>query len=50
MTPTGQSPTLATVEFTSATLPEVALIAMKPVASGVGSGVVPPAPCASCTR
>ena len=35
---------------TSATLPAVALIAMLPLASGVGSGVVPPAPAPSCTR
>jgi len=35
---------------TRATLPPVALIAIEPVASGVGSGVVPPAPWDSCTR
>ena len=32
--------------FTSATLPAVPLIAIVPVASGVGKEVVPPAPCA----
>ena len=34
----------------SATLPVVALIAIVPEASGVGSGVVPPVPGPSCTR
>ena len=38
------------VLFTSATLPAVAHMAMEPTASGVGSGVVPPAPAASWTR
>ena len=38
------------VFVTSATLPDVALIGIVPVASGEGSGVVPPAPAASCTR
>src|SRR5688572_11404903 len=36
--------------FTSATFPAVPLIAIVPVASGVGKGVVPPAPCACWTR
>jgi hypothetical protein len=37
----------AAVDFTSATLPEVAAIAIVPVASGVGSAVpfVPPEAC-----
>jgi hypothetical protein len=35
---------------TRATLPELADMKIVPVASGVGSGVVPPAPCASWTR
>src|SRR5947208_8755252 len=35
---------------TRATLPLPAAIAIEPVTSGVGSGVVPPAPAASCTR
>ena len=35
---------------TSTTLAAVADIAIVPVASGVGSGVVPPRPCASWTR
>src|SRR5262245_29885243 len=37
------------VLVTSATFPEVAAMAMLPIASGVGSGCVPPAPCDSCT-
>src|SRR5262245_65136142 len=37
------------VLVTSATLPEVADMAMLPMASGVGSGWVPPVPCDSCT-
>ena len=43
-------PLSAVVAFTSATLPVVALIAMAPVASGVGRPLVPPAPAASWTR
>ena len=35
---------------TSATFPAVALMEMVPTTSGVGSGVVPPAPWASWTR
>src|SRR4051794_2134027 len=46
----GHEPLSAVVAETSATLPAVALIAIVPVAFGVGSGVVPPAPCASWTR
>ena len=48
--PIGQAPVSAVVVFTSATLPAVALIAMLPVASGVGRFMVPPVPCASWTR
>ena len=48
--PVGQEPESADVEETSATLPLAPLIAIEPVASGVGSGVVPPAPAASWTR
>jgi len=47
---TGHPIVSAVVVERSATLPAVPLIAIVPVASGVGSGVVPPAPCASCTR
>ena len=43
----GQPPLSAVVFDTSATLPFVALIAMLPVASGVGRSCVPPAPAAS---
>jgi hypothetical protein len=46
----GQLPASAVATLTSATLPAVALIAIEPVASGAGSGVLPPAPCACCTR
>ena len=42
--PVGQAPVSAVVELTKATLPLVALMAIVPVASGVGSDVVPPAP------
>src|SRR5262245_25157449 len=45
--PEGQAPVSAVVVETSATLPAVADIAMAPIASGDGSGVVPPAPAAS---
>src|SRR6185369_12719479 len=45
----GHVPLSAVVALTSAILPAVALIAILPDASGVGSGVVPPAPCDSCT-
>jgi hypothetical protein len=48
--PSGQAVASASVARTSATFPAVALIGIVPVASGVGSGVVPPAPCACCTR
>jgi hypothetical protein len=43
----GQAPVSAVVDFTSATLPEVAAIAIVPVASGVGSAdpFVPPEAC-----
>ncbi len=40
-------PVNAVVLFTSATLPAVALIAVLPVALGVGKLVVPPVPVAS---
>ena len=43
-------PARSVAVFTSATLPAVALIAMLPVASGVGRFVVPPVPAASWTR
>ena len=43
----GHEPVSAVVLLTSATLPAVALIAIVPVASGVGSAVVPAAPAAS---
>jgi hypothetical protein len=43
-------PESAVVVRTSATFAAVPLMAMVPEASGVGSGVVPPAPCACCTR
>lgn len=48
--PSGQPPVRAAVVSTSATLPEVALMLMLPVASGVGRLAVPPVPAASCTR
>ena len=48
--PVGQPPVSAVVLATSATFPDVADIAIEPVASGVGRGVVPPAPAASWTR
>ena len=43
----GHEPESGVVVFTSATLPEVAAMAMVPVASGVGRGVpfVPPEAC-----
>ena len=40
----------ATLLLTRATLPAVALIALVPVALGVGRAVVPPVPAACCTR
>lgn len=40
----GQTPVSDVVVLTNATLPTVADMAMVPVASGVGSGVVPPDP------
>jgi hypothetical protein len=43
----GHEPESAVVLLTSATLPAVALMASVPVASGVGSAVVPAAPCDS---
>ncbi len=48
--PVGQPPVSAVVLATSATFPDVADIAIEPVASGAGRGVVPPAPAASWTR
>jgi hypothetical protein len=49
--PNGQPfPASAVVVLTSATLPAVAPRLIEPVASGVGKLVVPPDPCASCTR
>src|SRR3954452_3837472 len=46
----GQGPVCAVVTLASRTLPAVADMLIVPVASGVGSGVVPPAPAASWTR
>jgi hypothetical protein len=46
----GHAPVSAVVTLTSATLPAVALIAIEPVASAVGNGVVPPVPFDSWTR
>ncbi len=43
-------PASGTWAVTSATTPEVPDIGIEPVASGVGSAVVPPAPAASWTR
>ena len=43
LAPLGQAPDSAVVLLTSATFPDVAPMAKVPVASGVGSGVVPPA-------
>ncbi len=48
--PVGQPPVSAVVVLTRATLPAVALIAMVPMASGVGRLVVPPVPWASWIR
>src|SRR5689334_24181768 len=48
--PTGHPPDKATVLLTSATLPAVALMAIFPMALGVGRLVVPPAPCDSWIR
>src|SRR6266404_9150662 len=42
--PVGQAPVSATDETTRAILPPVAPMAIRPVASGVGRFVVPPAP------
>ena len=48
LTPNGQPlPVKAVVLFVKATLALVALMAVVPVASGAGKGVVPPAPAAS---
>lgn len=43
----GHEPVSAVVDFTSATLPAVAAMAMEPVASGVGRGApfAPPEAC-----
>ena len=49
-TTVGHAPDSAVVEDTSATLPAVAPMAIVPVASGVGSALVPPVPCACWTR
>src|ERR1051325_1151052 len=46
----GQAPVCAVVTFAKRTLPAVADMLIPPVASGVGSGVVPPAPAASWMR
>src|ERR1700744_2472190 len=46
----GHAPVSAVVTLTSATLPAVALIAIEPVWSGVGGGVVPPVPFDSAMR
>ncbi len=43
----GQTPVNCVVLFTSATLVEVELTGMVPIASGVGKSSVPPAPCDS---
>ena len=50
LAPVGHAPLRAVVEFTSATLPAVAPIAIDPLASGVGRFTVPPVPAASWTR
>jgi hypothetical protein len=50
VSPAGQPPDSGVVESTSASLPLVADIAIVPVASGAGSGWLPPAPGACCTR
>jgi hypothetical protein len=46
----GQAPLKAVVPATNATFPAAPAMAIVPVASGIGRGVVPPAPIASCTR
>src|SRR5262245_14375157 len=46
----GQLPLNGFVVLERATLPAPPAIAIVPMASGIGSGVVPPKPCASCTR
>ena len=48
--PSGQLPLRTVALLTRATLPAVALMAIVPIASGVGSGVVPPEPAACCIR
>ena len=48
--PLGHAPESRLAVRTSATFPAVALIEIEPTASGVGKGVVPPLPIASCTR
>src|SRR3569833_1493461 len=48
--PERQLPLKAVVLLTSASFPLVPLRAMLPVASGAGRSVVPPLPCASCTK
>ena len=45
--PVGHRPESTVVLATSATFPDVAPMLMAPVMSAAGSGVVPPAPCAS---
>src|SRR5471030_803744 len=50
LAPVGHAPDRAVAVLTSATLAFVALMAMLPVASGVGKLVVPAVPAASCTR
>jgi hypothetical protein len=46
----GHDPDNAVTEFTNATLPAVADMAIVPIASGVGSAVVPPLPTACLIR
>src|SRR3954468_24119120 len=48
--PVGQTPLSAAVPLTRATFPSVPLIAIVPVAFGVGRFCVPPAPTASWTN
>ena len=48
--PKGQVPVKAVVLLTNATLPPAALMAIVPVASGVGKSTVPPAPWASLIK
>lgn len=48
--PVGQAPESAEVLLTRATLPLVPPIAVPPITSGVGSGVVPPPPAACWIR